>query len=81
MNQRKKKTVSDNSGVREVGWREVRKELSYISRACNYMEVSENNNQDIKANKHAGKGRYAIPMGMGHPARPAQVTPAHPSRL
>lgn len=34
-----------------------------------------------KANEHAGKGRYAIPMGMGHPGRPAQVTPAHPSRL
>lgn len=34
-----------------------------------------------KANEHAGTGRYAIPMGMGHPGRPAQVTPAHPSRL
>lgn len=52
-----------------------------VSRACNYLEVSGKNNQGKKANHHAGKGRYAIPMGTGHPARPAQVTPAHPSRL
>lgn len=67
---------SDSSNERKGLWRQVREELPGIS-----MGAQKTAPKAKKANEHAGKGRYTIPMGMGHPGRPAQVTPAHPSRL